>query len=55
MISGDKYAVFETATRNTGVSMVGKNQANPVSMIHASTAMLNYLGKSLKLYGELNL
>lgn len=41
---GDKYAVFETATRNTGVSMVGKNQANPVSMIHASTAMLNYLG-----------
>lgn len=41
---GDKYAVFETATRNTGVSMVGKNKANPVSMINASTSMLNYLG-----------
>jgi len=41
---GDKYAVFETATRNTGTSMVGKNKANPVSMIHASTAMLTYLG-----------
>jgi len=41
---GNKYAVFETACRNTGVSMVGKNQANPVSMIYASTALLNYLG-----------
>jgi len=41
---GERYAVFETATRNTGVSMVGKNKANPVSMIKASTAMLNYLG-----------
>jgi len=41
---GDKYAVFETACRNTGSSMVGKNKANPVSMIKASTAMLNYLG-----------
>lgn len=41
---GNRYAVFETATRNTGLSMVGKNLANPVSMIKASTAMLNYLG-----------
>ena len=45
--SGERYAVFETATRNTGVSMVGKNKANPVSMIKASTAMLNYLGEYL--------
>jgi len=41
---GEKYAVFETACRNTGSSLVGKNQANPVSMIKASTALLNYLG-----------
>lgn len=41
---GERYAVFETATRNTGRSMVGKNQANPTSMIRASTYMLNYLG-----------
>jgi len=41
---GEKYAVFETATRNTGISMVGKNRANPISMIKAGTAMLTYLG-----------
>jgi len=48
---GDKYAVFETATRNTGSGMVGKNKANPISMLKASTAMLNYLG--LRSYAEL--
>jgi len=41
---GDEYAVFETGTRNTGKSFVGKNVANPLAMLNASADMLEYLG-----------
>uniref|UniRef100_A0A0K0DBW2 Isocitrate dehydrogenase [NAD] subunit, mitochondrial n=1 Tax=Angiostrongylus cantonensis TaxID=6313 RepID=A0A0K0DBW2_ANGCA len=41
---GDMYAVFETGTRNTGTSLVGKNVANPTAFIRASADMLRYLG-----------
>lgn len=41
---GDKYAVFETGTRNTGTSLAGKDIANPTAFIRASVDMLRYLG-----------
>jgi len=41
---GDKYAVFETGTRNTGTSMVGKDVANPTAFLRAAVDMLYYLG-----------
>lgn len=41
---GDENAVFETATRNTGKSVAGKNVANPLAMINASADMLEHLG-----------
>ncbi|VDL81757.1 unnamed protein product [Nippostrongylus brasiliensis] len=40
---GDKYAVFETGTRNTGTSLAGKDLANPTAFIRASIDMLRYL------------
>ncbi|KAF8375609.1 idhg-1 [Pristionchus pacificus] len=44
---GEKYAVFETGTRNTGSSLAGKDKANPTSFIRASVDMLRYLGYSV--------
>lgn len=41
---GDKYAVFETGTRNTGTSLAGKDLANPTAFIRASVDLLRYLG-----------
>ena len=41
---GTQYAVFETATRNTGSTLAGKDVANPTAFIRASCDMLRYLG-----------
>lgn len=41
---GDEFAVFETATRNTGTPLVGKNLANPVATLYAAVDMLKHLG-----------
>ncbi|XP_035676987.1 isocitrate dehydrogenase [NAD] subunit gamma, mitochondrial-like isoform X2 [Branchiostoma floridae] len=41
---GQEYAVFETATRNTGKSIAGQNVANPTAMLLASALMLEHLG-----------
>jgi isocitrate dehydrogenase (NAD+) len=38
------YAMFEPGTRNSGTALAGKNIANPVAMLHASTDMLEHLG-----------
>ncbi|KAI6237500.1 Isocitrate dehydrogenase [NAD] subunit, mitochondrial [Aphelenchoides besseyi] len=48
---GDKYAVFETGTRNTGSSLVGNDIANPTAFIRASADLLCYL--SLTSYANL--
>ncbi|KAJ0064291.1 hypothetical protein NL108_001609, partial [Boleophthalmus pectinirostris] len=40
---GRDYAVFETATRNTGKSIAGRNIANPTAMLLASCMMLDHL------------
>ncbi|XP_058875921.1 isocitrate dehydrogenase [NAD] subunit gamma, mitochondrial isoform X2 [Acipenser ruthenus] len=40
---GRDYAVFETATRNTGKSIANKNTANPTAMLLASCMMLDHL------------
>ncbi|KAI4874376.1 hypothetical protein NFI96_017462 [Prochilodus magdalenae] len=40
---GRDYAVFETATRNTGKSIAGRNIANPTAMLLASCLMLDHL------------
>ncbi|XP_076813890.1 isocitrate dehydrogenase [NAD] subunit gamma, mitochondrial-like [Clavelina lepadiformis] len=41
---GNKYRVFETATRNTGKSIAGWNIANPAAMLFSSALMLKYVG-----------
>lgn len=38
-----QYGVFETATRNTGTQIVGKNIANPIGILHAAADLLQYL------------
>uniref|UniRef100_A0A8C9YMG1 Isocitrate dehydrogenase [NAD] subunit, mitochondrial n=1 Tax=Sander lucioperca TaxID=283035 RepID=A0A8C9YMG1_SANLU len=40
---GRDYAVFETATRNTGKSIAGRNIANPTAMLLAGCMMLDHL------------
>ncbi|XP_011620203.1 isocitrate dehydrogenase [NAD] subunit gamma, mitochondrial [Takifugu rubripes] len=40
---GRDYAVFETATRNTGKSIAERNIANPTAMLLASCMMLDHL------------
>ncbi|XP_062397235.1 isocitrate dehydrogenase [NAD] subunit gamma, mitochondrial isoform X1 [Sardina pilchardus] len=40
---GNNYAVFETATRNTGKSIADRNIANPTAMLLASCLMLDHL------------
>ncbi|XP_029465296.1 isocitrate dehydrogenase [NAD] subunit gamma, mitochondrial [Rhinatrema bivittatum] len=40
---GADYAVFETATRNTGKSIANKNIANPTATLLASCMMLDHL------------
>ncbi|KAF5902065.1 isocitrate dehydrogenase [NAD] subunit gamma, mitochondrial-like, partial [Clarias magur] len=40
---GNNYAVFETATRNTGKSIAGRNIANPTAMLLAGCLMLDHL------------
>ncbi|KAI5095967.1 isocitrate dehydrogenase [NAD] subunit gamma, mitochondrial, partial [Silurus meridionalis] len=40
---GNNYAVFETATRNTGKSIAGRNIANPTAMLLASCLMLDHV------------
>ncbi|CAJ0583242.1 unnamed protein product, partial [Mesorhabditis spiculigera] len=41
---GDRHAVFETGTRNTGTSLKGQDVANPTAFIRAGIDMLRYLG-----------
>lgn len=41
---GDRYAVFEQGTRNSGSAIAGKNLANPSGMLFAAANMLKYLG-----------
>uniref|UniRef100_A0A915KFX3 Isopropylmalate dehydrogenase-like domain-containing protein n=1 Tax=Romanomermis culicivorax TaxID=13658 RepID=A0A915KFX3_ROMCU len=41
---GEKYAVFETGSRNTGTNIAGKDLANPIAFIRAGVDMLYYLG-----------
>ncbi|KAL7860018.1 hypothetical protein SRHO_G00151650 [Serrasalmus rhombeus] len=41
---GKDYAVFETATRNTGKSIANKNIANPTATLLASCLMLDHVG-----------
>lgn len=48
---GEKYAVFETGTRNTGTNLVGKDVANPTPFLRAGVDMLYYLG--LEKHGQL--
>merc|ERR1719384_251996 len=40
---GPKFAIFETGTRNTGSTMVGKNVANPTAMLRAGVDLLRHL------------
>uniref|UniRef100_A0A8C9VLS7 Isocitrate dehydrogenase [NAD] subunit, mitochondrial n=1 Tax=Scleropages formosus TaxID=113540 RepID=A0A8C9VLS7_SCLFO len=40
---GRDYAMFETATRNTGKSIANKNIANPTAMLLASCLLLDHL------------
>ncbi|CEF67939.1 Isocitrate dehydrogenase [NAD] subunit gamma, mitochondrial [Strongyloides ratti] len=48
---GDKYALFETGTRNTGTSLAGKNIANPTAFIRSGIDLLRYL--SLDFHAEM--
>ncbi|XP_033647735.1 isocitrate dehydrogenase [NAD] subunit gamma, mitochondrial-like isoform X1 [Asterias rubens] len=41
---GEDFAVFETATRNTGKTIAGKNVANPSAMLLAGCLLLRHLG-----------
>lgn len=49
-IGGD-YAVFESGARHTGEDIKGKNISNPMSLLFASTLMLEHLGWNA--YGDL--
>ncbi|GAB6028039.1 hypothetical protein CHUAL_002260 [Chamberlinius hualienensis] len=40
---GEKYAVFEPGTRNTGSSIAGRNIANPTAMLNAGADLLSHL------------
>jgi len=40
---GEKYAIFEPGTRNTGSSIAGKNIANPIAMLNAGVDLLDHL------------
>ncbi|XP_007515947.2 isocitrate dehydrogenase [NAD] subunit gamma, mitochondrial-like [Erinaceus europaeus] len=48
---GHKYAVFETAARQSGKKIANKNMANPTAMLLASCIMLDYL----KLHSHANI
>ncbi len=41
---GEDFAVFETATRNTGKTIAGRNVANPSAMLLAGCLLLRHLG-----------
>lgn len=41
---GGDYAVFESGSRHTGRDIEGKNISNPMSLLFASTLMLEHLG-----------
>ncbi|CAH3045086.1 isocitrate dehydrogenase [NAD] subunit gamma, mitochondrial-like [Pocillopora verrucosa] len=49
-IGGD-YAVFESGSRHTGLDIKGKNVSNPMSLLFASTLMLEHLGWNA--YGDM--
>ncbi|PFX23565.1 isocitrate dehydrogenase [NAD] subunit gamma, mitochondrial-like isoform X1 [Stylophora pistillata] len=49
-IGGD-YAVFESGSRHTGLDIKGKNLSNPMSLLFASTLMLEHLGWNA--YGDM--
>lgn len=49
-IGGD-YAVFESGSRHTALDISGKNISNPMSLLFASTLMLEHLGWNA--YGDL--
>uniref|UniRef100_A0A673M5K0 Isocitrate dehydrogenase [NAD] subunit, mitochondrial n=1 Tax=Sinocyclocheilus rhinocerous TaxID=307959 RepID=A0A673M5K0_9TELE len=48
---GKDYAVFETATRNTGKNIANKNIANPTATLLASCLMLDHL--KLRAYAKM--
>lgn len=50
---GDRYAVFEQGTRNSGSAIAGKNLANPSGMLFAAANMLKYLGYSRSMIAHL--
>ena len=39
---GDAASIFEMATRNTGLSIQGKNVANPCAFLMAGCKLLEY-------------
>ncbi|XP_072176725.1 isocitrate dehydrogenase [NAD] subunit gamma, mitochondrial-like isoform X2 [Diadema setosum] len=41
---GEDYAIFETATRNTGKTIAGQNLANPTATLLAGALLLDHLG-----------
>ncbi|XP_030828149.1 isocitrate dehydrogenase [NAD] subunit gamma, mitochondrial isoform X2 [Strongylocentrotus purpuratus] len=41
---GEDYAIFETATRNTGKTIAGRNLANPTATLLAGALLLDHLG-----------
>jgi isocitrate dehydrogenase (NAD+) len=46
---GDKYAVFETGTRNTGTTLAGTDVANPTAFLRAGVDMLRYSKRCIKI------
>lgn len=41
---GNNFALFSQGMPHSGMSLAGKNQANPTSMLLSSVMMLRYLG-----------
>ena len=41
---GNKFALFSQGMPHSGMSLAGKNQANPTSILLSSVMMLRYLG-----------
>ncbi len=41
---GNKFALFSQGMPHSGMTLAGKNQANPTSILLSSVMMLRYLG-----------
>lgn len=44
---GNNYALFSQGMPHSGMSLAGKNLANPTSILLSSVMMLRYLGLSM--------